>query len=362
MIVYIFIFLMIIVFRIIFNKKYFGLKSDIAITNKKEKKIDIFFITSFLLLFFFMGFRGKEVGIDTPNYISWFDDFNRIGWNKVFSLKKDVEPGYLLINYLVSQFSINPHFLILSVSFIILFSHLLFIKTVSKNYYISLILFLSFNHFFTAMSSWRQFIAMGIVFFSYPLLLGKKYFASLLVMTIAFFFHYSTLIFDIALIIAWIFSKNKKWILLFLFISIISAPIVEFLFKKFILVIPKYNYYIIKNASGKIGKLRFIYIILELSIIIYIIKNNAIKSRNINMMCIMLCFSIIIGLAGKSIPLIFRLGYYFEYFLILIIPELMVSYKKNTFGIQTIVTLGGFIFYFYLMMVNSAGMIPWKMY
>lgn len=362
MLVYIFIFIFILGLRIIFQRKYFV--SSIATFDKVEQKtINAFFVASFCLLLFFTGFRAETVGIDTPEYILWFKEFNTLGWERTFHTKKDIEFGYLIICYIVSCISKNSFVLIFVVSFIILVLHLSFLKMNSKNLFVSIILYLSFNHFFTSMSSWRQYIAMGIVFFIYPLLLKKKYLFSLLLMFIGFFFHYSTLLFDFAIIIAYVFSRKKIYVLFFLLFCVIIAPkIFVFIFNSFIEKMPKYAFYESHLVSGSVGRLRTIYIIIEICIILYVLKNKSVKYRNINMMSIMLTFSILCGLLGSSIPLIFRLGYYFDYFLLLIIPELMVVRNKNSTGIQSFFTCFFFLFYFYLILTNSAGILPYRLW
>lgn len=361
MLVYIFIFIFIILFRLVLQKKYF-VSTTSRIKNKSGKTYNVFFLFSFIILFFFTGFRGETVGIDTTTYLDWYKEFNTLGWKRTFEVKKDIEPGYLYINYLVSLFSRSPHYLILTVSFLILCLHLNFLKKASSNFFISLVLYLSFNHFFTSMSSWRQFIAMGIVFFVYPLLLERKFFFAVLVMSVAFFFHYSTLIFDLAVVTAYIFSKNKRWLPFFLIASVIAPSVLSKVFYLLIGAIPKYAFYANSQASGSVGKLRFVYIFIEAVLILYVIGCKKLKSRKINMMAVMLSFSIMLGLLGASVPLVFRLGYYFEYFLLLLIPEIMVARNKNSSGIQAYIVCFGFLFYFYLMVVNSAGMIPWYMY
>ncbi len=366
MITYIFIYISILTLRFVFQKKHFtfnGLSTSNKIGVNHYKSVDAFFLSSFLLLLFFTGFRGETVGIDVSEYIEWFREFNDLGWKNTFVIKKDVELGYLLLNYSVSFFSQNPHYLILSVSFVILVLHLFFLKKTSKNFFLSLMLYLSFNHFFTSMSSWRQFIAMGIVFFVYPLLLNKRFFLAILVMMIASFFHFSTILFDVAILMGYFFSKKKKWLLFFLIFCILSPPFFERVFFTLIEMIPKYSFYATSQPFGEVGKLRYVYIIIEVLLILYVVKTKSLKKRNINLMCIMLCFSILVGLLGKNIPLMFRFGYYFEYFLLLIIPEIIYyECKKKSIYIETFVIVFGFVFYFYYMLTNSAGMIPWYMY
>lgn len=360
MLIYFVLIIVIVVSRIIFKQKYFLTNANVGVEiNKKNKfTVNAFIFVSFLVLFFISGFRGINVGIDTPTYIEWFEEFNRIGWERTFSTKKDVEFGWLLINYWVSKISHNPQLLIIVVSFLILSLHFMFLKKTSKNIFISIILFLSFNHFFTSMCSLRQFIAMGIVFFVYPMLIEKKYIKVFILMAIAFFFHYSTLIFDIGILLAFLFSKKKRWIWIFLLFSFFSVPVFVKLFNLLISGIPKYSYYMLSRTANSVGKLRTVYIIIEICLIVYVLMNKKLKSREMNIECILITFSITIGLLGAKIPLMFRLGYYFEYFLLLLVPELIVaSTKKITLEFYTVYF--SFLFYAYYLYENSAGMCPW---
>ena len=365
MIVYIFIFLILLLFRFVFQKKFFFPKNSNCSIVAQRKKVDAFLLASFLLLLFFTAFRGEKVGIDVPEYLRWFQKFNSLGWKRTFEIEKDIELGYLCINYIISRFTLDPHYLIITVSFFILFLHITFLKKSSRDFFLSLMLFLSFNHFFTSMCSWRQFIAMGIVFFAYPLFFEKKYICAIFVMGFAFLFHFTTILFDVSVLIAYVFSRKKKWLVLFLLFCIFFPPFFEKLFFSVIEIIPKYSIYANSKYQtlGTVGKLRYAYIIIEFFIIFYVIVTKNMRNRSINFMCIMLCFSIFIGLLGAKIPLIFRLGYYFDYFLVLIIPDLIcIRGKKNKASLKLAVVFWGFLFYLYYMLTNSAGMIPWYMY
>lgn len=87
MLVYIFIFIFIILFRLVLQKKYF-VSTTSRIKNKSGKTYNVFFLFSFIILFFFTGFRGETVGIDTTTYLDWYKEFNTLGWKRTFEVKK----------------------------------------------------------------------------------------------------------------------------------------------------------------------------------------------------------------------------------------------------------------------------------
>lgn len=354
MIVYILLFILVVFFG-------FGAFS----TNCSNKRITVFLVLCYLSIAFVQCMRDISIGEDTINYVGWFNDFYDAGWIQSFTAPiRDVELGYKLINLLVASFTNNPHVLIAVVSLSILLLNFYFLYKNSKNIFISIILFFGFNQFLTSMTTWRQYLAMGIAFWIYPCLLEKKYKRIIFLIVLAFCFHKSSLAFDVAIIGAYFISKKCGSIWTILAAEMFTIPLVPIFLNIFLKLLPKYNFYFVAegdHAMG-LGKLRFIYILIEMFLLIIVSSNKKLHTKRNIMMCIMLVFSIYIAILNIFVPHIFRLGYYFDYFLLLIIPEVMPEMPRNKYIVQTGVILASFVFFCYYLLMNAGGTVPYKMF
>lgn len=193
----------------------FALLSQITYSGIINK---VFFWSSFGILFFVLGFRDVS-GIDDATYREIFENVNRNGVIATF-LFSTMEPGYLVLNYLVGSLTDNYYIFQILCTFIPLF---LFYKGFEKyRNYISIpwavLLLISTLYFqMLAVSLVRLFIAVGIIFYFLDTLWTCKTRKYIFIVFLAASIHYSALIMGMFVILTFhekiLFRYWKKLIL-----------------------------------------------------------------------------------------------------------------------------------------------------
>lgn len=330
-----------------------------GVTVKSKK---IFCNITIVMMLLVQCLRDVSVGEDTPVYILWFKEYCNMQYiSSIYHPWRDIDVGYSLLNIILSRLTSNEQILICVVSIIIVTLHIKFIEKNSKSPLISVMLFMGCNFFLTSMVSWRQYIAMGIVFWMYPCLNNKKYIKSLIVLLLAFCFHDTAILFGFAIFVAYFCSRYKYGSLIILSVCIIVVPFLNIIIDKILILLPGYELYFsgtINTTSG-IGKLRYVYMIIELMLIMIVIINKNLHSRNNYVLASLMSFSIFSGFLAIYIPYIFRVGYYFEYFILLLIPEI-ISKSRNRTLIKAIIIACCLVLFIYYLMNNPGETVPYK--
>lgn len=304
-------------------------------------------------------FRSFSIGEDTVNYVAWFQDFYEDGWWISFtSPRRYVEPAYKILNLIIAKYTDDARVLLIVVAFIILLSFTMFLTRYSKNLFLSAILFIGLNFFTNSMTAWRQFIAMSILVWMLPALFEKKWMKAGLIAILAFNFHRSAIICVLSLLMAYVLGKKTSFLKLVIFLEIIATFLIELMLRIFLRFIPKYSSYILLETNPQMGKLQALIIALEILLLsyYYFIRKDLHKEYN-NSLFILISISVLIGFLNNVVPHIFRLGYYFEFFLLLFIP--IIIPKKNGTIWRICVIAASFLLYSYYLFTNAAGIVPY---
>ena len=197
-----------------------------------------------LAMLLVQGLRDITVGVDTQAYFDIFKNIitqkEFIEWNKKDFL--DIEIGYVLLNVWISYINCNYQVFIFVISAIMLIIHLYFLKRNSKDFFISVLLFLCLGHFITSMVSIRQYLALGIVMWIVPELEQKQYKKFIITGIVAFMLHNSALIFLVSyLVLNRVKSIKQVWGILLG--SIILLPLTNIIKNIVIMFLPKYAFY-----------------------------------------------------------------------------------------------------------------------
>lgn len=336
------------------------------INGRNSNKDLVFIIFVFCMMFAIQALRAESIGEDTPAYIAWFQDYCNLDQvNSLFHPWRDIEIGYSTLNVILSRFTNNPRILITIVSLIIISLHLYFIIKNSKNPFLSILLFMGLNYFITSMVSWRQFIAMGIVFWAFPFLLNKKYIKASCIMILAFAFHDTSALFSITLIGVVLLSKNYMSSFIILIGGTVSLFFINHLLNLVLTLFPAYKIYFGYDSNfgqiRSIGKLSYIYILVELILISIVLCLKKYHTPKIIGMSSLMALSVIVKLLGLYIPHMFRIGYFFDYFLILLIPEL-ISDTRNGQIIKVSTFAASLLLYFYYLSTNPGQTVPYAFY
>ena len=172
------------------------------LSGRKTKHIAL--MTATVILWFFMAFRGLRVGVDTKHYAYVFSQFDDIPFSKVFtavtyaneseSWAFDFEPGYRLVNKLLSLFFSNSQAITVFNSTVILTLWYHLIKRDSPNFMLSVWLFITLGVYQTEMNVTRNAIAILMVYNAFPYLRRRDLPKFLAVCLFASLFHIAALI------------------------------------------------------------------------------------------------------------------------------------------------------------------------
>lgn len=313
--------------------------------------------------------RDTNVAEDTATYVQWFHALGELGWRESFNVGAtnidylNSEPGYKILNYVVYFITKNSNGIIIATAFIIITLHTIYLKFNSKNLWVSMILYFGIGMFQTSMTPLRQFIAMGFIFWVIPLLDKRKYVAVAICTLLAISFHQSSLIYFALAVIFWFIAKKFKLVKYIFIVEVISIPLIPYFIKFFVAIFPRYEYYFINNNPLGLGKLRTLFILLDIFIIVlYYIKKDIHNRFNTTMICLV-SVAAYVGISGIYLPRVYRIGYYFDYAILLIIPELIPYEDKRKCRIAegVIIACSSLLFMYYLY-TNAGGTLPYELF
>ena len=125
---------------------------------------------SCVVLWFFMAMRAQTVGVDTKYYVCIYQQFPQISWKELFNAqlyptprrtwKLDLEPGYRLLNKLLSIYLPAPQWITVANSALIIALLYRWLRRESPNAMLSIWLYLTLGVYQTEMNVARNAIAI----------------------------------------------------------------------------------------------------------------------------------------------------------------------------------------------------------
>lgn len=173
------------------------------ILNKGELQ-KAYFKFGFIILFCLSAFRSISIGADTSVYCDLYSSISRINDNIVYIYGR-FETGFIVFLSILSKISSSCQFFLFITSILIFVSYYRYLYFESKCLWLAFLIFFLGGLFRFSLSALRQCLAISIILIGYRNLYYKKKVFYILAV-IAFFFHRSSIIFSISLIIS-----NKIW-------------------------------------------------------------------------------------------------------------------------------------------------------
>lgn len=323
-----------------------GLSQTFAKDKKGKMKLNsIFLIVSFLILFVMMGFRTVGVGVDDFAYSKIYQQVIDNGPINVF-LKNTMEPGYLILNYIVSFITKDFQYALIIITFIPMFLYYKALIYERKN----ISLFLSVFIFGTILYIYfygiiRLFIASSIIAYAIRYVLNKQTFKYVFFVLLAMMFHYSA-IFMLFLIY---FSTEKKYkersIKSLIILVMVGMPLIIFIASKFIFsnMGVRYNAYTsMRNFKLSLDVLDKLPILI---VALYLFKDIEKFNSNIKIYVTIYALASVVSIYSSMID-IGRIQWYLLFSLCIILPNIVraVSYSKfknfNVVIIPLVMTYG----------------------
>lgn len=348
--------------------------------TKTYRKDRLFLIISCVHIGMIMAFRGINVGTDTYNYVQAFNiikDTGRLSANHVASVSK----LFLLLLRIFSFLPRTQGYMIIT-SIPVMISLYFCIKDYSKNYYLSIWIFITSYLFFYSMNAARHFLAISFVFLCFIFLENKKIACSIVVFLIACGLHNAVSIFVIYYFIYMIRWNSK----LFVFFSIGLIGIMRAMplfISVFVKIFPHYAWLssrIFDRLYTSGGRTSLVYafyslltVLLNLLIMLKkekvlsikigskeLINTDYVEDQNSQLICRVSCIMIIaaamFGVYSNSI-LISRMAYVFFPFIVFALPNALISIGKGSRFCTVVICIPLVVFMLLQLQGNYSGVL-----
>ncbi|OCA88292.1 hypothetical protein A8F94_10870 [Bacillus sp. FJAT-27225] len=300
------------------------IRNLIFVINFKQKREDIdlgkhskinflpLFI-SFIILWFFSAFRS--VGADYLTYKEIFNNAN----DKEYIQYHGIETGYVLLNKLIRIFTHNEF---LFLAFISLITTLLVFCTIyyfSSKIHVGLaVLAYTSIFYFQSYNLTRIYLASAIVLFASRFLFQKQYGSYILLVLIASSIHTSSIVMFLPLFLVLLFGNNKKWIVGFLFIFVLTC----FIFVDYLIyfnISDRYEKYLVDTNLGSIGLGQMVIHAPLVALFLYL-RRFELNFKIIHIFFVFIASSFAISMLGYAVPMIGRLFAHFTLPFLIFIP------------------------------------------
>lgn len=320
--------------------------------NHERKRYVVAWIFSILTIIIpsvLAGFRDISVGTDNLVYSTWFSWISCVS-NPIAAFKSiSVEPGYILLNYIISRFTNNYHWIcfvaeLLSTGFI--FAGLYYYRRIIPMW-LGMITFL-FTQYCNFYNIMRQGIAVAICFYAIKYAINKKIILYFIFIGIATLFHTSAIIAIPIYFLFRILNGKNDAVKMFFIISFLL--VLTFLLPQIVkmavangIISSKYLAYVGNGMS-----LSFYHFILRLPILIFasfIYKPLINKFIGYKYLYIMIWAEMILAQLGGSFDPAYRVSLYFNCAIFVVIP-CSVNVVKNNILNKSICICGIIIYLF----------------
>lgn len=290
-----------------------------------------FIVITFILFVVILCFRTYEVGSDSVVYKTIYDQTGSFSLelNNIFSSRFEI--GFLYINQFLFRISQNYTLMFFFYGFLTLLFWFYSMKKISKDMYLSLMIFFNFRFFTFAMSNIRQSFAISILLLAFIFLLKKKRFFFFLAVIFASFIHIPSIVFLICLLLDKI-RLSKKWFI----IGGISALVAFFSFDRllgiFLGIFSKYSSYLSTDYfSGELKISTLINSLIYISVFIageFFIKNYD-NDRELNLLRNIMFLTTLFSIISINSAMINRFTLYFGTFIVFYIPQIVYHAKSK---------------------------------
>lgn len=334
-------------------------------TTQKANKI--FVIGSFFFIFILQALRKESVGVDVPTYVQAFHKIRELPWDECRLY--DWEPLFAYLNKLVGTYT-NSYSVFLSiVSVIILLGFGYFIYQNSSNTFWPVFLFITLDHMFVSMYSLRQYCAIAISINIYTILRKgtsvKAYIKAVTLLIIAMMFHTTAIICVLFIAVFMLGKISKNRILLFALTGLLATFFFDHAVELFLEIFPRYAYYRDSNLSifqgAEIRNIDFIYDVVKLLSLFIMWKFNYKEDENQSILKLILLSSIavIISLLVVKVKIVWRFTFYFDAFLILLLPKIIDKIKFHRGAAYAGLYIFGILYFSYIMLLNGGKCVPY---
>jgi len=314
--------------------------------SRGQVKNKIIYITIFFLLF---GVSSTRIAVG-GDYWNYTEIFNLLAQNRDRSVATEIGFNFLvkIVQHLFGTGGKQYLIIFAIVAFVTIYFFMKGMEEQSDDFAITFSLFMLLGYYASSFNSIRSYLAFAVAFYSVRYIFKREFWKFALLVLLASTFHISILLVLVAYPLGLI--KWKPWS-----IAIISALSVSFLvipqvYRKLVfLIYPQYE-----NTIYDTGEISYTNIarcigMLILSIILFkkVIKDSERNRFYFNMNI----FASIVYLCCSFLPVVSRIGYYFNIFQIILLPEFINAIPKKWARIvlKTLLIVAGTAYYIYFL-------------
>lgn len=166
---------------------FFAFGSQALKGSAGVRNVSAFIVAIMLILF--QGLRDGAVGTDTLVYVRRFDFVSSIE-----DIWRSTEFGYNALNVCLSLMFESYNVLLLAIAAIVVGCYVIGIMKMSRNYALSLLLFVALGAYTFSFNAARQGIAVALCFLALPFLLQRRSISYFSIIGVAALFHHTAAI------------------------------------------------------------------------------------------------------------------------------------------------------------------------
>lgn len=308
--------------------------------------------------------RGITVGADTASYVRDYSYVQSYSFDQIVELYPD-NSGYYVVSKIFADFGVSVQIWFAIVAGIYIYSVARLIYRFSSDPVLSYILFLTIGFYGFSLAGLKQTVAMAFVFISYRYLYDNKYIRFSFFVLLASWFHLSSLVFLLAVVIH--FLKKLRFYYVILSVLFIIWMVAYNTIVNRVLTLLDFDHYMsyldMERESNGTLTMFFIVLLIQLVCIIYMnvyTEENSTEAREIFGMSYLGLLAQVLSLVVASA---FRIGLYFSLFSVILLPNCISKEKNPKIGlVLKIGIICIFCFYFWYSNHNGSSIAPYIFY
>lgn len=314
-----------------------------------------------LPIFILLAFRSGDMGADTGTYVRHFERMIYTSLEQEFAVTR-MEHGYIVFVKAITHLTHNGLvYQVICVS-IIMLGLFVFLMDQEENAFYTLFFYCSLGLFIFTFTGVRQCIAMSLCLMSYHFVKDRKYITFAVFITIAFFFHKSSILFVVVPLIMNLkigFMKTALYGLA----ALIAGKYLDHIQNWFNEQL-EYNYEIEATGNGMI----FLIVLILLTIYSFIEIFNSNKSLNKNRIEIQLMninyIALFFWIMRLSTRIAERPSFYFLFFSCALYGHVLNKNTEtaNNRVFKIAIICFSLALYIYRLRTNFASFVPYQFY
>ncbi len=284
------------------------------------------------IIFLLGALRHKYVGTDTLGYFEYLIP-GAINQSYIQIFENSRDPIFYMFVKAIYQIINDIQFVLAVIALL----YALFVSTTlykySKNIVLSFLILLTFRYFPFSMTALRQGLALAIVFYSTRFIFEKKFIKFILFIFIASLAHKSAIFLLPLYFVQFISLTRYSFIITFL--ALTAAYFLKNYINSILLLLPfdsQYDIYFDDKSTDGYGYLYYylyIAVFIAINILLFYSDSSKLKRSKLSFYYYAFVIGIFFQTFAIQSPQFMRIGMYFAYYTVLLIPETISGFNDR---------------------------------